>query len=64
MNPLMAMALTIPEVQNGINKEMKKFMKIKPDYYKISLSKQERKGKTPEEIETLRIEKYNIIKGE
>jgi len=64
MNPLTMMALTNPEVHNVMNKEMKKLMKIKPDYYKISLSKQERKGKTPDEINQLRIEKYNRIKGE
>jgi len=64
MNPLTMMALTNPEVHNVMNKEMKKLMKIKPDYYKISLSKHERKGKTPDEINQLRIEKYNRIKGE
>lgn len=62
MNPLFAMALTIPEVSNEINRIFKKLENRKPDYYKTSLSKQERKGKTPEEIDQLRREKYEAGK--
>lgn len=51
---LFATALASPDVQRLIHR----YEQQKPDFYKISLSKAERKGKTPEEITQLRIEKY------
>jgi len=51
----MLYALRSPGVQSLI----RKYENRKPDYYKVSLSKQERKGKTQEEILAMRIEKYD-----
>lgn len=49
---------------NGVSRIIRQAERRKPDYYKVSLSKEECKGKTPEEIQALRIAKYEAMKGE
>lgn len=55
-------ALAFSSFGNELNKIKRKYKNRKPDYYKIDIPKHERKGKTPEEIQQMRIERYEELK--
>jgi len=59
---LIANAMMLAHFDPGMQRIIRRYENAKPAYYKISLSKQERKGKTHEEIQRLRVEKYTRIK--
>jgi len=58
MNPLLGTAMVYALASPSVQSLIRKYENAKPDFYKTSLSKAERKGKTAEEIMQLRIEKY------
>lgn len=54
----------IPEFSNSFNRIMKRIENQKPPWYKVELSKQERKGRTSEEIQIMRKQKWEDLQNE